>query len=453
MVKKAQLGSAPAGGEGRSGRVQVIWDDLRTSFWFVPGLMGLAACVLSWCAHQGDMWLSQWPAEALPPVVYVNTGDTAHGVISTLLGSMMTMTSLVFSITMVVLTLAASQFGPRLIRNFMGSPHTQYVLGTFVMTTIYCLLMYGVIGTRTGDERGAFLSVSLAMALVLLSIALLVIFLHFLARSIVSESVIERVGSEIRHLWDELEPIADEHNLDPGASLPEDYQTAALRFGSAEAGYVEAIEFDELVALASASGVLIGLNFAPGDYVIKGGQGIGVYPAERCDARLQEQIRETISIGPHRTPVQDPEFSIRHLVEIAVRALSPAVNDPYTAVSVINQLSSSMSQLMGRSLPESRLHDAEGNLRVVCPRPTYASMLGSAFNQIRQNARSSALVYIYLVEALHRIAEMAKLGVQKEALRAQLEAVLQAARREVPDAIDREAIELRANAVVALLND
>jgi uncharacterized membrane protein len=429
----------------------VLWEGLRTSFWFVPGLMGVAAMALSWVAHKGDEWVSRLPTSSLYPVVYVSTADNARDVMSTLLASMMTMTSLVFSITMVVLTLAASQFGPRLIRNFMASPHTQAVLGTFVMTTVYCLLVLGVIGSRSAEREQAFISVSTAIGLVLLSLALLVFFLHFLARSIVSESVIERLGKEVGALWDALEPVPKERNQHPDAQLPEDYESGATLFGPTQDGYVEAIEFVELVRLAESVDVLIALSFAPGDYVVRGGIGIGVYPASRCSKELKLAIQRTITIGSQRTPTQDPEFSIRHLVEIGVRALSPGVNDPYTAAAVINQLSASLCQLMGRALPTGQLHDEAGNLRVVCPRPTYATLIGAAFNQLRQNADSTPLVYIHLLDALRRVAESAQLQVQKEALREQVLVVRHAARRSIDDEHDLRTIEARAAAALEKL--
>ncbi len=435
----------------RSGQLVVLWDGVRTSFWFVPALMGGLAVVLVWLAHEGDVWISAQPAPDIPAVVYVSAGDDARDVVSTLLGSMMTMTSLVFSITMVVLTLAASQFGPRLIRNFMDSPHTQVVLGTFVMTTIYCLLALGTIGSRSSDQQQAHVSVSIAIGLVLLSLALLVFFLHFLARSIIAESVIERVGKELSSLWDELEPVPEQPGLDAKAQLPGDYRTGAALFGPRRDGYVATIDFPQLVQLAEREDVLIGLDFGPGDYVVQDGLGIGVYPASRSSRQMRVAVQKAITIAYQRTPAQDPEFSVRHLVEIGVRALSPGVNDPYTAVAVINQLSTSLCRLMGRALPAGQLHDTQGRLRVLCRRPTYSTLVGAAFNQLRQNSGGAALVYIHLIEALHRIAEFAQLEVQRDALRQQLKVVCESAARSIPEEYDRQAIEIRAQAAMEKL--
>lgn len=438
-------------GRARGGRNAVTWEKLRTSFWVVPGGMAMLAGVLAYLAHLGDLWLTTPNVSDLPPPIFVSTPGTARDVISTLLSSMITMTSLVFSITMVVLTLAASQFGPRLIRSFMSDPRTQVVLGVFVMTSVYCLIILGSIGTASsGEAQEAFVTVSVALLLTLLSLGVLVLFLHFLARSIVSETVIERVGEEIDELIADLDPIAEERKgLD--AYLPEDYPSVSRFFGPSVDGYVEAIDFPLLVEEAERAGVLIGLSFRPGDYVVVDGRGIGVYPGDRCSEQLEQAVLDAIVIGSHRTPNQDPEFSIRHLVEIAVRALSPGINDPYTAVAVVNQLSAALSRLMGRALPDGAMRDGGGTLRVVCGQSTYASLVGVAFNQIRQNAAGKPIILIHLLEAIERIAAHARLEAQREVLRAHVLAISDAAKRDVPDAMDLAAVVARVEAAAAAL--
>lgn len=435
-----------------SQQAQVIWEKLRTSFWLVPTIMGLLGGLLAWLGYFGDLVLSRQAGAPAPPLVYLGTADHARDVIATLLSSMITMTSLVFSITMVVLTLAASQFGPRLIRSFMSSHHTQVVLGTFIMTTVYCLLVLGSLGSYTSQEQQPFASVSGAIALALASIALLVLFLHFLARSIVSETVIHRVGLELDHSIRDLEPVDKTQEADPRAALPAEFEQTAKFFGPPSQGYVQAIDYESLVAHAEGADVMIGLYFAPGDYVVIDGGGIGVYPADRCTAELERQISQAMLLGPHRTPTQDIEFSIRHLVEIAVRALSPGINDPYTAAAVINQLSASLSLLMSRAMPPAVLHDTAGKLRVSSPRATYATLLSAGFNQIRQNAAGKPFVVIYLIEAIIRIADHVRLESHRSALQEQLNAILSDARRDIPDGYDMETINARAETASRLLD-
>jgi uncharacterized membrane protein len=282
-------------------RLQVVWESLHTSLWFVPALMVTGAAVLSWLAHLGDEWLSAASLKTLPPVIYVSTADNARDLVSTLLASMITMTSLVFSITMVVLTLAASQFGPRLIRSFMSSPHTQYVLGTFVMTSVYCLLVLGTIGATRSDEQQAFVTASIAIALALVSLGLLVIFLHFLARSIVSETVIERVGEELDSVLDSLAVLEDNGPAE-AAALPADFEAAAHFFDFTKHGYIGAIEFERLADIASSADILVRILQAPGHYVVPGVPGIAVYPASRCTDEIKAMIRKAVLVGPVRTP-------------------------------------------------------------------------------------------------------------------------------------------------------
>jgi uncharacterized membrane protein len=430
-------------------RLRTLWDTLRTSFWFVPALMGVGGGLVTALCLMLERTASA-TARGAPWFVYVGAPDDARTVVSTLLSSMMTMVSLVFSITIVVLTLAANQFGPRLIRNFMASPQTQLVLGTFIMTIVHCLLALSAIGWRQEEEPLSFFTVSAAILLSLISVALLVLHIHSLARSIMSEPVIARVGAELDDTLDTFGRLQGPQP-DPEAALPHDFQELARFFGPATTGYVRAIDFDRLVDAARQADVLVGLTFRAGDFVVADSQGIGIYPGDRATPELLAAVAEAVEVGIDRTPVQDPDFAIRHLVEIAVRALSPGINDPYTAIAAINQLSASLARLMDRNLPDAVLHDREGTLRVLCPRPTYGSLIAVAFDQIRQNGGGKPAVVIHLLQAIERLAPHVRTGDQKHALLEELETILETAARAVPDAADRSDIDRRAKAARSAL--
>jgi uncharacterized membrane protein len=336
----------------RGVRLRTAWDALRTSFWFVPALMGVGGGLVTALSLMLERTASA-SAQSVPWFVYVGAPDDARTVVSTLLSSMMTMVSLVFSITIVVLTLAANQFGPRLIRNFMASPQTQLVLGTFIMTIVHCLLALSAIGWRQEDEPLPFFTVSAAILLSLISVGLLVLHLHVLARSIMSETVIARVGAELDDTLDSFGRL-QASQPDPKAALPHDFHELARFSGPGSTGYVRAIEFDRLVDAARQADVLIGLTFRAGEYVVADSDGVGIYPGDRATPEPFAAVADAVEVGTDRTPVQDPDFGIRHLVEIAVRALSPGINDPYTAIAAINQLSASLARLMDRNLPDAR---------------------------------------------------------------------------------------------------
>ena len=437
-----------------SGRLRARWDDLRTGLWFVPSLMMGAGVLVSAVALWLDRWLGSRDLREIPQWIYVSSAEEARNVLSTLLSSMITMTTLVFSITMVVLTLAANQFGPRLVRNFMGSFQTQVVLGTFAMTILYCLIALSAVGLRDGDGDAPFGSVSVAIALTGFSIVLLVLFIHFLARSIVSETLIDRVGRELDELLGELDPLTNRAGTEPAApeaALPPGFAAGAARFGTDEVGYVQAVEFDHLVEIGHNAKVVIGLYFRAGDYLARGGHSLAIHPSASDTPELRAAVREAIALGIHRTPVQDPEYSIRHLVEIAVRALSPAVNDPYTAVAVVDRLSASLALAMERALPPGVWCDDTGTVRVVCPAPSHASLIGAAFDQIRQNSADKPLLVIHQIQALSRIAEHATLPAQFAALRHQLATLAHDAEQAVRSGSDRETLRTRIDAVMATL--
>ncbi|MGD9615063.1 MAG: DUF2254 domain-containing protein [Alphaproteobacteria bacterium] len=429
-------------------RLRTLRESLRTSLWFVPSLMAASAVGLMVITIAVERPMTEI-GPGTPWYLFVGNPADARAVLSTILSSMITMASLVFSITMVVLTLAASQFGPRLIRSFMANPQTQIVLGTFVMTIMYCLLVFPVVDLREVETPLPHASVSIALGLTLISTSLLVLFLHSLARSIVSETVIERVGNELDELLDEMEPLGAADPAEPADPdlLPADFEERAAFLGPHRAGYVQAIQFADLTAAAAAADVLVVLYFRAGHYVVPGAREMAVYPGERLDEALATEIRGAIITGVHRTPVQDPDFSLRHLDEIADRALSKGVNDPYTAVAVIDRLSASLCKLMDRALPGGVFRDERGVLRVVCTQSTYAGLIEASFNQIRQNGAGMPIIVLHLLEAIDRIAEHVQLPTQHAALLEQAQVIMEAARRSVPDDFDRRKIEERYLAV------
>ncbi|WP_410217057.1 DUF2254 domain-containing protein [Paracoccus sp. (in: a-proteobacteria)] len=421
---------------------RALWDSVRTSLWFLPAILAVIAPALTFGALRMDDWLGQGPDNSFFPMIYVSDPGQARDLLSTILTSIITMASLVFSITMVVLTLAAGQFGPRLVRNFMGRLQTQFVLGTFVMTILYCLLLLASIGPGGNEDSNAYLSVTIAIGLTVVSVVLLILYIHELATSIMSETLIEAVGRELDQGVRELPPL--DRTDDPEQALPDDFDQKAALSDIGTSGYVQAIEFQRIVDAAQAHDVLIGLYLRAGDFAIRNGRAFGIYPAERATPELAALVSGSITLGTHRTPVQDLEFSIRHLVEVAVRALSPGINDPYTAVSVIHRLSASWPHMMERSVPPGVFYDDNACLRLICPRSTHAGLLNASFSQIRQNGADKPLILIHLLKAFRAMSYCVRSDEQREALRDQVHAILEDARREVSNQADLKDVEQHA---------
>ncbi|MDB6453751.1 DUF2254 domain-containing protein [Falsirhodobacter sp. 20TX0035] len=425
-------------------------DDMLTSLWLLPALMTGTAPVLYALFSALDRRVTAAPTGPLRHITYVAAPDQARDLLATLLTSMITMASLVFSITMVVLTLAASQFGPRLIRNFMASFQTQILLGTYMLTSVYCLLLLTSFGDRPGtDPATASPSVSVAVALSVISLALLILYIHTLATSIVSESLISAVGKEL----DDGVASLTRGNADPFsmASPPDDWAENAAHVRLKTAGYVQVIEFHTLAAAARKAGVVIFLPFRTGDFAVPDADPIGVHPPDRVTPELERTLRGAVSLGVHRTPVQDLEYSIRHLVEIAMRALSPAINDPYTAVAVIQRLTASWSDLLGCNLPQGAIRDPDGAVRVVFPPVSFRSLLKASFSQIRQTAADKPFVLIHLLKALEQMSHSTVTLDQRTDLEDQVRAALEDAEREVANSQDLRDVQAQARRTLEVL--
>lgn len=427
-------------------RFEAFWDRLHTSLWFVPVVMSLGAMVLAlgglqvrlgfgsdgtriWWLHQGN-------------------GSDARSLLTGLMSSMITMASLVISITMVVLTLAAGQLGPRLIRSFMADGRTQAVLGFFIATIVYLLVLLSTLDGKLQEGQVPHLAVTAGVALVLLCVFTLLFYVHHLARSIVADTVVARVGRDLDRAIRAQMPQGEVPA--PAWTAPHDLAgTCGLERG----GYVQLMDFDALARVAAERDAVLELLCRPGHHLLGGGLHLRVWPAEAADAEMTEALRSAAMMGEESTASEDVEFAARQLVEIALRALSPGINDPYTAVAVIDRLGEAMAVAM--TLPEPRRVwvDETGRPRLYAPVPGFESLIDVAFNQIRQAATRSPAVLMRLLEKLGQLAEQARNGTQRRSIGRHVGMVADAGRAAIAEPHDLEALELRYTAAMALLRE
>lgn len=432
------------------------WDRLRSSFWFVPAAMACLAVALALSAvaideAAGDDWLQRlgWG--------YSGGAEGASLLLGTVAGSMIAIAGTVFSMTLVALSLASSQLGPRLLRNFMRDTANQVVLGTFVATFVYCLLVLRTI--RRADEVAfvPHLSVSIGVLLAMVSIGVLIYFIHHVSVSIQADEVIAHVGRELEDGIDRLFPghlgqPGSQHSDSSGpAELPAAFAREARPVGAAEDGYLQLIDGGALMALASREDLLLQLERRPGHYLVKGQTMVMVWPADRVTDALVEQLNDAFVFGNQRTATQDVEFSLRQLVEIAVRALSPGINDPFTAIACVDRLGSALCRLARREAPSPLRYDDEGRLRLVAPGSSFAGIVDAAFNQIRQSARSNPAVAIRMLDVMAQIAGHLQHKADAACLQRHAEMIVRGAREAVPEAEDRLAVELRFTAADRVL--
>ncbi len=394
------------------------WDALRTSYWFLPSLMAVAAVALSFATTAldgvvGEKWLESigW--------LYANKPDGARALLSTIAGSMITVAGVTFSITIAALAYASSQFGPRLLTNFMQDRGNQITLGTFIATFLYCLLVLRTVRSAdevTGQEQaadvvGAFvphIAILCGLMLALASLGVLIFFIHHIPDSIHASHVIAEVGRELDGKIDELYPQhlgeAPPDARDPAEDVPEDFFDRAAPVEADGTGYLQHLDTEGLAHLAQRHDLLLRVAYRPGDFVATGRAVAFAYPSERADEDVLHAIRNTFAWGRRRTQSQDVLFLVNELVEIAGRALSPGVNDPFTAIACMNWLGAALAQLARREIPSPYRFDDDGTLRLIAYPITFDTFAEAIFDQLRPYASTDRNAALYLMKILAEVA-------------------------------------------------
>lgn len=423
-------------------RFYTLWASLRTSFWFIPTLMGIGAVGLAILTLNLDAHVSEEQARRF----WLHSGgpEDARNLLSTVFSSMVTMASLVISITMVVLTLAASQLGPRLVRNFMGDLRTQLVFGIFMMTIIYCLLVLRTVNSELDNSAVPHIAVTLGTALALINLFALLFFIHVLAKSIISDTAIRRVNRDLRKAISDLLPKEGNGGVErrsTDGALPADFDDRAASLWLSGEGYVQAIQYEKLVEIACRHKAVVRLDFRAGHFVIRNLYKVEIYPARQAGPDVAAELQGAILIGAERTPIQDLEFAMRHLVEIALRALSPGINDPFTAIAVVDRLGAALAELMLRKLQPEVFCDADGAVRVVGRASSFRGFVDVAFHQIRQAGATHPAVIIHMLSTIAQLAVNVRLSSQRTALLDHAAIIADSGRRGAPEASDIADIE------------
>ena len=391
-------------------KLRALWDTLRTSYWFVPSLMAAGTVMLWTAVHAVDVRLKEGGTQDLG-WIYSGGPQGARELLGVVSGSMITVTGVTFSITIVALTLASQQFGPFLLRNFMRDTGNQVVLGTFISTFLFCLLTLRVIRDTSRVTNVPHLSVSVAIFLTMASLGVLIYFIHHVSSFIQASNIIYVVSLELRQAIDRLfpEPIGVAAEQDaPAASdrrkLPPGFDAESATVTSSKYGYIKAFDDEMLLKAAMDHGLVVRLLKRPGDFVGEGDGIADVWPGLSLNREVEKNINESLLLGTQRTATQDVDFVFDQIVEVAVRSLSPGINDPFTAIICIDHLGQGLRRMAGREIPSPfRLAD-DGALRVVACGVTFPEMADTAFNQIRHYGRSSVPVLKRLLDTIAAVA-------------------------------------------------
>ncbi len=421
-----------------NGKYGNILEHLRTSYWLVPGLMTLGAIVLALFLVQIE-GVTDGTNGLFETFLYSGGADGAREVLSTIAGAMITVAGVVFSITIVAFTLASQQFGPRILRNLMRDRGNQVVLGTFIATFIYCLLVLRSISSDdNGREFVPAIAVAVAFVLVLFSVAVLIYFIHHACMSIRASSIIEEAGEELDDAVEKLFP-SQMANPPPEYADESEPQGEVIQIEATGSGYIQVIDGDELLKLAVKQNIVIGISSTPGEFIAKGNVLAKVWQASPDQlAKLNRKINDCVVLGSERTPTQDIGSIVDQLAEVAVRALSTGINDPLTAVACVHRLSISMCDLAERPVPAAQRYDQRQQRRLILHSACFGDLISSAFDQIRPYANSSPLVSIAMMEAIARIAPHVRRDPDRAVLFRQAVMIKNAALAEVTEPWDKE---------------
>lgn len=425
-------------------KLRQIWGDLRSSFWFLPSLMVVGSVVLATALIEADSawsdrWLPQWSR-------LLGVGaEGARQMLSTLAGSMMTVMGVTFSMVLVALALASSQYTSRILRNFMRSRVTQVTLGIFAGIFAYCLIVLRTI--HGGDaEFVPSLAVSFAFFLALGGVGTLIFFIHHIASSIQASSIIASIAHETIAAIDRLFPEKLRHGPDEDEGQDQVLQSLDKRTWYAVpaevSGYIQSVDNDVLLRLARDRKTIVRMEHGVGAFVVQDAALASLALTYPPDQAMIAALNKAYSISRHRTVEQDPAFGIRQIVDMALKALSPGVNDTSTAVMCVDYLTAILARLACRQFPPSHRYDGEA-LRVIAIVPTFEGLLAESFDQIRCNAAGNVAIMARMLGAIDTIASLTVSPCHRRALDEQVQWIAELADRTIESTHDRAQIKRR----------
>jgi len=415
----------------------------------MPGLMALAAVGLALGIYVADLtgFSGFLPGLQLSPF----EDAAARELLSTITGATISVAGVVFSITILVLSISSTQFGPRLLRNFMAHFGTRLALGTFVAVFIYCLITLALIR----EKRVPQVSLLIGLCLGIASFLVLIYFIHHVTEFIHAPRILDDAAKRLKKSLGETFPERQEN--DNHSAGEEDPHLRLVPVESARIiyspfnDYIEMIDLHRLIKLGQKHDVVIRLLRRSGHFIDAGSPLALVTPVESADDPLSDKILECFAHNHERTGTQDPEFTVEQLVQIALRALSPGINDPFTAMDCIDRLTGALVLLSERQLPPSLHRDSEERIRVITIPLTYEGIIEASFDQVRQNSRGNIAVSIRLLDSIASLAERSLPVAFRSALREQAKAIHEGNREIMMTSHDREDFEKRYRGALRVL--
>jgi uncharacterized membrane protein len=428
---------------------------LRTNLWVVPVVEALAVLLL-FAATYGVDRAAYNGLIRLPSWVLSGSADSARIILATVAAAIITVVGVVFSITIVALTLASTQFGPRMLRNFVRDRGTQLTLGTFVGTFCYAIITLVSVGGGPHGDFVPHLAITVTLVLTLADVGVLIYFLNHIATMIQLPVVIASIA---RTLADEISAAQDRGTVfGLGAARGPSSQELLARLAESGApirtprsGYLQVIRHDTLLKIASVADAVVQLPYRPGHFLVAGQVIAWVWPPDAAGS-VEKSLALGHVTGAYRTLAQDISFGFDQLAEIALRALSPAVNDTFTALTCVDWIADCLCRISTSWRPQRIRRDAEGRIRVIAYQADFDRLVARAFEKIRQASTGMPAIMIRQLDALAKIIEQTPDRARRTVLVHQAEAIQRANLATVDDPADRDDVTQRYETVMALLS-
>jgi uncharacterized membrane protein len=425
-------------------RLIALFIRVRESYWLIPAAMALAAFGLSVLCVYLDTWLgSEWFKDV--PWLHANEPEGGRAMLSTIAGSVISVAGVTFSITIAALSLASSQYGPRLIAGFMKDRGNQFVLGTYTATFIYCLLVLRTIQSTQDGEFVPQLSILVGLLLAILSVGVLIYFINHVSQSIRASHVIHQVSLSLDKRIDNLllQPGQPAHAVDGGKRLdvPEDFDDSAVRIRAPRPGYVQALDVETLMDMMTSRNLVAQVQARPGDFVINGGELVRIAGEGADDRELGSKLQGSFVLGNRRTDTQDALYLMQQLVEVAARAISPGINDPNTAITCIDWITAAMSRIAIEYFPSAYRYDDAGVLRLVYEPVEFSEFVDAVYNPLRQYGREMVEINVRLLQSIEAIGHHALNPDHRVLLRRHARCIHADAMAHLPNADDRDRVE------------
>jgi uncharacterized membrane protein len=384
---------------------------MSVNFLFIPGVMALGAVLLAWSMYWLDV---QIPNEVLNTSRFIISGSVSElrGFLFAMATAVLTTAGVVFTLLTLPLSTVAAQYGSRLLRIFLGDRTTQFVLGMFVATFAYCIFSAMGIPAAEIQPEGPQITTTIGMYLLIAAFASLILLIQHISTMLQAPNIAAAAGVELLGVIRETnqpETRGGEYQRQTGRSLPDSMTEAEAHLVRAtEGGYIQYVDPEYILPLAEKKDIVIHIVPKSGAFVRSGMVIALVWPADRVDNELDDEIRNTFRLGNQRTPTQDVEYAINQLTEMAVRAMSPAINDPFTAMTCLDYIGDGLALFARQGDINPNIYDRQGKLRLVFDPVTFDELLSAAFDMLRHASSDNASVLLHMLEIIDVISQETK---------------------------------------------